>query len=135
MFLSEKHKVDSEGKIFHEKWRDEYFCVSMNGKVLCLIFSDSITVFKDNIVRYYNSKHKEKYRNCVCALRREKVVDLKGGLSHSRMSSKNNPMIVPLHCRKATVLLTRWLKKANFIFNGKFVRKCLQNIVQAICPN
>jgi hypothetical protein len=30
-----------------------------------------------NIATHYNSKHKEKYKNCVSALRREEVVALK----------------------------------------------------------
>jgi hypothetical protein len=35
---------------------------------------------KYNTARHYNSKHKEKYKNCVGALRREKVAALKMGL-------------------------------------------------------
>jgi hypothetical protein len=62
MSLSRKHNEDSECKILQEKWTDEYFCVSMNGKALCLIFSESIAVLKEyNIARHYNSKHKGKY--------------------------------------------------------------------------
>jgi len=46
----------------------------MNGKVLCLICSESIAILKEyNIARHYNSKHKQKYKNCTGALRREKV--------------------------------------------------------------
>jgi hypothetical protein len=51
--------------------------VSMNGKALCLICSKSIVVLKEyNIARHYNSMHKEKYKHCVSALRREKVAAL-----------------------------------------------------------
>jgi hypothetical protein len=47
MPLSRKQKVDCECRILQEKWTDEYFCVSMNGKALCLICSA-------NIARHYN---------------------------------------------------------------------------------
>jgi hypothetical protein len=66
--------VDSDCRIFQEKWTDEYFYVYMNGKTLCLICSKSMATLKEyNIARHYTSKHKEKYKNCVSTLRREKV--------------------------------------------------------------
>jgi len=44
---------------------------------LCLICSESIVVLKDcNIARHYNLRHKEKYKNCVSALRRKKGTPL-----------------------------------------------------------
>jgi hypothetical protein len=62
MSLSKKRKVDSECRIFQEKRTDEYCCVSVNGKALCSICSESIAVLKEyNIARHCNSKHKEKY--------------------------------------------------------------------------
>jgi hypothetical protein len=80
MSLSEKHKVDYECRIFQEKWTDKYFCVSMNRKALCLIYSESIAVLKEyNIARHYNSKHKAKYKNCLGALRKENMTALKKG--------------------------------------------------------
>jgi hypothetical protein len=49
----------------------------MNEKALCLICSENIAVLKEyNIVRHYNFKYKEKYKKCVSAVRREKVVAL-----------------------------------------------------------
>jgi hypothetical protein len=54
------------------------FGVSMNGKDLCLIFSGSIAVSEEhNIARQQYSRHKQKYKNCVNALRRQKVAALK----------------------------------------------------------
>jgi hypothetical protein len=107
--------VDSECRVFQEKWTDEYFCVSMNGKALCSICSESTAVLKEcNIVRHYNSKHKEKHKNRVHALRTEKAATLK----QKRKSSGSNPMIVPLHCRPFTVLFTCWLKNKIFFRCG-----------------
>jgi hypothetical protein len=52
----------------------EYFCIYRNGKVLCLICSESFAVLKEyNIARQYDLKHKEKYKNCVGAVQKEKV--------------------------------------------------------------
>jgi hypothetical protein len=52
----------------------------MNGKALCLICSESITVLKEcNITGHYDLKHKEKYKICVDTQRREKVTAVKRG--------------------------------------------------------
>jgi hypothetical protein len=65
--------VDPKCRIFQEKWKDENFCVSVNGKALYLICNESIPVLKQyNIATHYSSKHKEKYENCVSALKEKK---------------------------------------------------------------
>jgi hypothetical protein len=72
----------------------------MNGKALCLIFSENAAVLKEyNFTRLYTSKHKEKYK-IVSVLWDERWV-----FSLKRMSSENNPTIVPLYCRQVIVLL------------------------------
>jgi hypothetical protein len=51
------------------------------GKMCVFICSESIAALKKyNTDRHYNSKHKEKFRNCVGVVRREKVAALKRGL-------------------------------------------------------
>jgi hypothetical protein len=56
--LSKKCKVDS--RILQEKWADEYYCVYTNKKVLCLICSESIDVFKKcSISRHCNSEKRK----------------------------------------------------------------------------
>jgi hypothetical protein len=102
--------VDSECGIFQEKWKDEYFSVSVKRKSMCFVYRESTAVFKEcNIARHYNSKHKETYKTCVVLSKEKK----NGGLSHQRISSEYNPMIVPLHCGQVVVLATCWLKKTN----------------------
>jgi hypothetical protein len=73
--------VDSDCRIIQEKCKDEYLCVSVNGKFLCLICSECTAFLKEyNIATHYSSKHKLKYANCVDALRREGVVGLRRGV-------------------------------------------------------
>jgi hypothetical protein len=45
-FLFKKRKVSSEHIVFQDKWTDEYCCLPMNGKVLCVICNEGINVLK-----------------------------------------------------------------------------------------
>jgi len=50
-------------------------------KALCFICSESVAVLKEyNFARLYNSKHKEKYKPSVGALRRDRMAALKRSL-------------------------------------------------------
>jgi hypothetical protein len=54
--------------------------VSVNGKSLCLICSESMAVLKEYAIgRHCSCRHKEKYKNYVGAPRRERVAALKKG--------------------------------------------------------
>jgi hypothetical protein len=65
MSLSKNRKVDSECRIFQEKWTGKYFCF-YESEAFCSICSESIAVFKEyNIARHYNSKHKDKYKKTM----------------------------------------------------------------------
>jgi hypothetical protein len=72
----------------------------------------------------YNSKHKQKYKNCVTALRREKVTTLIGGLNYNRMSSQQL-LCIPGKFHVPCL----WAKKA-ILLQSRIIRKCLIEI----CP-
>jgi hypothetical protein len=57
-----KASVASEHRIIQRMWKNKNLSFSMNGKALCLIFSESIA-------RHHNSKHKENY--CCCYEKRK----------------------------------------------------------------
>jgi hypothetical protein len=73
-------------------------------------------------------KNKEKYKNCVGALGREKAVALKRG------------GWVKTECLQKTILWASYhvahllAKESKPPFDGAFVRRCLQHILQEICP-
>ena len=49
-----KRKITDEGRLFNEKWTDDYFFVEANSKALCLICREFVQVFKDyNLKRHY----------------------------------------------------------------------------------
>lgn len=68
--------MDSECRVFQEKWESKYFCF-YEWEILCLICRNESPVLSKeyNTARYYNSKHDERYKNYVSGIRGEKVAD------------------------------------------------------------
>jgi hypothetical protein len=58
--------------IFQEKWTDDYFCVSVNCKALCLIFSESIAVLRNVMLLGITSQGTKKSMKTVSLLSEEK---------------------------------------------------------------
>jgi hypothetical protein len=59
---TKKRKVDHECRVFKEQWTQKYVFVQNKAKAVCLIFKDSVSVFKErNTERHYDERHKEKY--------------------------------------------------------------------------
>lgn len=44
---NKKRKLTGEGKVFNEKWTNEHFFVEIKNGAICLIFKETISVFKD----------------------------------------------------------------------------------------
>ena len=77
-----KRKVDSECRIFPEKWSKNYFVIESGNKALCLICNEIIAVLKEyNIRRHYQSKHSSAYSQFSSKLRSDKLETLKKNLS------------------------------------------------------
>ncbi|XP_060797901.1 general transcription factor II-I repeat domain-containing protein 2B-like [Neoarius graeffei] len=78
--LSKKRKVDSEGRIFQEKWREKYFFWEVGGKPVCLICSQQVAVSKEyNVKRHYET-HADKYSQFTGQRRTEKLNELASNL-------------------------------------------------------
>ncbi|XP_060758524.1 general transcription factor II-I repeat domain-containing protein 2B-like [Neoarius graeffei] len=78
--LSKKRKVDSEGRIFQEKWREKYFLWEVGGKPVCLICSQQVAVPKEyNVKRHYETDA-DKYSQFTRQRRTEKLNELASNL-------------------------------------------------------
>ena len=57
-----KRKLANKGRVFTEKWLENYFMMKNNGKPLCLVCMQVIDVMKENNVkRHYETQHKMQY--------------------------------------------------------------------------
>ena len=62
MKTSKKRKLANEGRVFNEKWLQNYFMMENSGKSLCLVCKKVIAVMKEyNVKRYYEAQHKMQY--------------------------------------------------------------------------
>ena len=69
---AKKRKVDSECRVFNEKWGEKYFFVKADNTASCLICSERIAVLKEyNLRRHYETKHQSKYSKPSDKLRTE----------------------------------------------------------------
>ena len=81
-----KRKVDSECRVFNEKWAEKYFFVKAdNNTANCLIWSEKIAVLKEyNLQHHYETKHQSKYSKLLDKLPTEKFQSMKLNLQGQR---------------------------------------------------
>ena len=79
-----------EGRLFNEKWKDDYFFVEANSRALCLIHREFVQVFKDyNLKRHYMQKHAAKFNAFEGLCCKDKIVELKKSVFSTKIFSKN----------------------------------------------
>ena len=77
MATNKKRKVDTESRIFQEKWTIDYFFTQINETPVCLLFPESVSVMKEyNVRRHYVTKHSAKYDSFQGERRKEKVQNM-----------------------------------------------------------
>ena len=92
MFLSKSGKVDTECRVFQEKWSSSFLFTEVNGKPVCLVCSQHVSVLKEyNLRRHYETLHADKHHHLQGQQRINKVHELLACLkkqqsvfSHSR---------------------------------------------------
>jgi hypothetical protein len=83
--MASTSKVDSECRIFQERWTEQYFFINNNNNPLCLICNETVSVLKEyNLKRHYNSKH-QKYDRFEGQLGKDKINNLKKSLGSPQM--------------------------------------------------
>ncbi|XP_055011762.1 general transcription factor II-I repeat domain-containing protein 2B-like [Boleophthalmus pectinirostris] len=133
--MSKKRKVDTEGRIFQDRWKEKYFFWEVGGKPVCLICSQQVAVAKEyNIKRHYET-HAEKYSEYTGQLRTKKLNEL--------ASSLQKQQAVFSKCRdthegavKASYIIAWEIAKASKPFSeGAFVKTCMLKAAELVCPD
>ena len=78
---SKKRKISDGGRIFQERWTEQYFFVQVSSKPICLICNGEVSSLKEyNIKRHYVTNHAPVYDKFKDQFRRDKVAELKNVL-------------------------------------------------------
>lgn len=126
MSLSKKRKVDTECRVFQERWSSSYFFAEVNGKAVCLLCSQHVAVLKEyNICRHYVSFHAHKYDNFQGQQRKEKVDELLSRLK-KQQSVFTHSRDISDAAAKASYLIAQEIAVASKPFSeGEFVKTCM----------
>lgn len=107
-----KRKIDSECRVFNEKWSLDYFVIYSGDKIICLICKESISVLKEyNIRRHYETKHKATFSKFTEKLRLDKLQSLQNNFSSQQLLFKNKKILMKLLQRLVFVFHIYWQKE------------------------
>lgn len=132
--LSKNRKVDTECRVFQERWQEKYFFWEVRGKPICLICSQQVAVPKEyNIKRHYET-HAEKYDKYTGRLRTEKLnklaLSLRKQQSVFSKSRETHDAAV-----KASYIIASEIAAASKTFSeGEFVKTCMLKAAELVCP-
>ncbi|KAL3976413.1 hypothetical protein ACER0C_022299 [Sarotherodon galilaeus] len=122
MSLSKKRKVDTECRIFQEKWTSSYMFTEVNGKPVCLVCMRQVLVLKEyNIRHHYETQHGEKYSSFHGELRKQKVNEMLVEVSDAAV--------------KASYVIASQVALASKPYSeGEFVKNCILKAAEIVCP-
>ena len=78
--LSKKRKVNTEGPIFQDKWKEKYLFWEVGSKPMCLICSQQVAVAKEYDIKRHYKTHTEKYGEYKGQLWTQKLNELASSL-------------------------------------------------------
>jgi len=130
-----KRKIDSECRVFNEKWSLDYFVIYSGDKIICLICKESISVLKEyNIRRHYETKHKTTFSKFTEKLRLDKLQSLQNNFSSQQLLFKKQKNINEA-ATKASFRISHLLAKRGKAFSdGSLIKECIIQAVEEICP-
>jgi hypothetical protein len=107
-----KRNIDSECRVFNEKWSLDYLFIYSSNKIICLICKESIFVLKEyNIRRHYETKHMTIFSKFTGKLRLDKLQSLQNNFSSQQFLFKNKIILMKLLQRLVFVYHIYWQKE------------------------
>uniref|UniRef100_A0A8C8VDY8 SPIN-DOC-like zinc-finger domain-containing protein n=1 Tax=Pelusios castaneus TaxID=367368 RepID=A0A8C8VDY8_9SAUR len=123
--MSNKRKVDAEGRQFNERWESEYMFMLCKDKPVCILCYGAVSVMEYNIRRHFDTKHRAKYAKYTLQERHKIVQELKGRLQSqqkmfTKATAKNDAAV------KASFIVAEEIARVSRCFSeGAFLKQCM----------
>uniref|UniRef100_A0A3Q3GGS2 SPIN-DOC-like zinc-finger domain-containing protein n=1 Tax=Kryptolebias marmoratus TaxID=37003 RepID=A0A3Q3GGS2_KRYMA len=131
-----KRKIDLQGRLFHERWENEYLFVLQGENPVCLLCSGTVSVVKEyNIRRHFETKHGAKFAKFSLQEKPKIASDLKGRLQlqqnlFTKATAKNDAAV------KASFIVAEEIARASKSFSeGEFLKQCMVKVCEQVCPD
>ena len=132
--MATKRKVDTESRIFQEKWTIGYFFTQINEKPVCLLCSESVSVMKEyNVRRHYVTKHSAKYDSFQGKRRKEKVQNMIKNLKQQQSIFTKKSDNADNLLRASYIVSEKIAKHSKNYSDGEFVKDCLIVAAECLC--
>ncbi|XP_063800778.1 general transcription factor II-I repeat domain-containing protein 2B-like isoform X2 [Pseudophryne corroboree] len=128
-----KHrKVDSENRMFKERWEMDYLFVKTKNKPQCLVCFQILSVCKEyNVKRHYVSQHEFQYSKYTGDLRIAIIKELKSKLN-SQAPVPEPALNTEKAAIKASFLICEEIVKRKKAFSdGAFIKECAVKMARA----
>ncbi|XP_037124343.1 general transcription factor II-I repeat domain-containing protein 2A-like [Syngnathus acus] len=135
MALSKKRKVDTECRVFQEKWTENYLFTEVKTKPVCLVCNQQVAVFKEfNIRRHYETHHKDKYDHLKGQIRKDEINKLVAGLKKQQSAFTRSRDIADGAVRASYIIANELVQASKPFADGEFVKTCMLKAAEVVCP-
>ncbi|XP_075053814.1 general transcription factor II-I repeat domain-containing protein 2-like [Mixophyes fleayi] len=132
----QKRKIIDEGRVFQEKWTDEYFFVESNSKAICLICKELVPVFKNyNLKSHYLTRHGAQFSVYEGMCRKDKITELQKKLASEQNYFKKVLIQSDSIVKASYVVANLIAKKSKPYYDGEFIKQCMESVADIICPD
>ncbi|XP_053281505.1 general transcription factor II-I repeat domain-containing protein 2 [Pleuronectes platessa] len=134
--MSKKRKIDAQGRLFHERWENEYLFVLQGEKPVCLVCYEAVSVVKEyDLRRHFDTKHGAQYARFSLQEKQGIAAELKGRLQSQqdvfrKATGKNDAAV------KASFIVAEEIARASKSFSeGAFLKQCMLKVCEQVCPD
>ncbi|GBN43037.1 General transcription factor II-I repeat domain-containing protein 2 [Araneus ventricosus] len=134
---TKKRKVDSECRAFNDEWTWKYFFTVVKDKPVCLICNEAVAVFKEyNISRHFTSEHKNSNYEAMSEYeRKQNVESLCKKLSGRQNVFKKVNTIQEAATHASYIVAYNIAKNNKVLSDGEFVKQCMFQVCDVLCPD
>ena len=123
-----KRKVDAECRQFQEKWTEEFFFILHNGKPICLMCNEPISVMKEfNIKRHYSTKHPTLH-SLKGQIRKDKIQKLTANLKKQQQIFHKQRTQLDNVVKASFIVSSKVAKSLKPFADGEFIKECMLEV-------